>query len=93
MTNRLTLATKGDLWNATGGYQDGGKLWCIRWEEDCRLDLRPEIEAWCSENLRHLYKVRFEPEQVAFGPAETSLVIEFEHPSDMFMFRATWGDP
>ena len=91
MTNRLTLAAGSDFWNETGGHQDGGRLWCIRWEEDRRLDLTSEVEMWCVENLRQ-YEVRLEPPHGGWNIDTGSLVIEFDHPADMLIFRATWAD-
>lgn len=92
MTNRLTLAEGPALWNETGGYQDEGRQWRIRWEEDRRFDLKPEIEAWCVANLPRPYKVRLDPAHGPVNQQTTSLVIEFEHHSDMLMFYAMWGD-
>ena len=88
MTNRLTLASGTDLWNGNV-YHDGGPLWCIRWEEDRRLDLTPQVEKWCVENLR-----QFVVKQVPgdHGGKTGSLVIEFDYPGDMLLFEAEWGD-
>lgn len=90
MTNRLTLATGSDFWDGDA-YHDGGSLWCIRWDEDQRLDLTPEVEAWCIKNLRR-YEVKQVPGDRGWLLGTGSLVIEFDHPGDMLLFKATWGD-
>lgn len=60
-------------------------------EEDRRLDLTPEVEMWCVQNLRH-FEVKQVPGEKGWELGTGSLVIEFEHSGDMLLFKATWGE-